>query len=371
MSDHSKRPRARRGTTEPLPDPKPRQPSKKAKSRKRHEKNTSPPPPPQVNRPVVARVGKRYSPWLDEAAKLRGYESYEDYLSSAAWTKLHQRIAEAYGEERCLACGYPVVCLHHISYKRLCCESLSDVVQLCARCHSLVHARHKRDGIKLSDFYKAIRNVFRWSPEQANDRLKRYLELKVIDDYWRKVGEDKARKKRILYNAIDRIKVMVDAKVPTDEIAFKFHVGTDEMDRFILANFAPFWSSAMRPILPEEVDEHEDDDFFDDSDEFDEDAEPDGWNLMFDGAQIVMTTNNPEEEDWRMTRLHRVIGHVCAMATLDRKSLVLTKVKAMNDHKGQLTVTWTCDPTGREKTYFTKAWESIIGDGCDNIIHEF
>ena len=49
---------------------------------------------------------------------------------------------------------------------------------------------------------------------------------------------------------------------------------------------------------------------------------------------------------------------------------LLDKVASLYDHEGTLTVGWKTGPSEGEKEFFTKAWESVIGDGCDNVEHE-
>lgn len=91
--------------------------------------------------------------------------------------------------------------------------------------------------------------------------------------------------------------------------------------------------------------------------------------MMYDN-HIALTTSRDEENHWRVPRLHRVIGYACALADQAGNKGLLKKVGELNDHKGTLTVRWVSDPTQEEMDYFVKAWESIIGDGCDNVEHE-
>jgi hypothetical protein len=55
--------------------------------------------------------------------------------------------------------------------------------------------------------------------------------------------------------------------------------------------------------------------------------------------------------DWRVPRIHRVIGYVCA---LGGNGEVLDKVAALDDHEGTLTVKWKAEPTDQEKTFFQR-----------------
>jgi hypothetical protein len=185
MPPKGQRNRAWSGTTEPLPHWKPKPKStapKKSKSQNRAEKKQRRLDREAASSGVPARK-VTYDARLDDAAKRCGYASYTAYVESPAWTDLRCRVIEAYGAERCLACGYPVVCLHHLTYDRLGCELLSDVVLLCARCHHGVHRRCKEYRIPLANICAAIGAIFRWSVEETEQRLVRYLELRLEDEH--------------------------------------------------------------------------------------------------------------------------------------------------------------------------------------------
>jgi len=91
-------------------------------------------------------------------------------------------------------------------------------------------------------------------------------------------------------------------------------------------------------------------------------------DLMYDD-HIELEATRSEEEPFRIVRLNRVIGYVCALAETHGNRKVLGKVKRLHDHKGTLTVTWSHRPSEEEKGYFLTAWESVIGDGADNVEH--
>lgn len=86
---------------------------------------------------------------------------------------------------------------------------------------------------------------------------------------------------------------------------------------------------------------------------------------------ISVTAYNSETEGDRLNRLHRVIGYVCALTNQSGNSLLLQKITNLHDHKGTLEVTWASIPSPEEKKYLSKAWESRIGDGADNVEHRF
>ena len=87
------------------------------------------------------------------------------------------------------------------------------------------------------------------------------------------------------------------------------------------------------------------------------------------GNEIALTAYRSDEEAWRLIRLERVIGYVCALAEQNNDEEVLECVSRLHDHKGTLSVKWKKPTNKEQKDYFLKAWESIIGDGADNVEH--
>lgn len=67
-----------------------------------------------------------------------GYDSYEDYLRSAAWRSRRQRILRR-DHFRC-RCGLPAVQVHHLSYSRVGNELDDDLISVCATCHEQIHS---------------------------------------------------------------------------------------------------------------------------------------------------------------------------------------------------------------------------------------
>lgn len=77
------------------------------------------------------------------------------------------------------------------------------------------------------------------------------------------------------------------------------------------------------------------------------------------------------EKESRERRLSRTLGYVIALASQDGMTEMYYRISALNDHKGDLTVTWRVPPTQREKDYFTEAWGSgLVGDGGGSVRHE-
>ena len=82
--------------------------------------------------------------------------------------------------------------------------------------------------------------------------------------------------------------------------------------------------------------------------------------------EIKITAFNSESENWRLIRLERIIGYICALS-----NDLLNKISELNDSKGTLTVKWKVKQKDKEKEMLINSWESIIGDGSNNVKHEY
>lgn len=89
-----------------------------------------------------------------------------------------------------------------------------------------------------------------------------------------------------------------------------------------------------------------------------------------DRIQIDVTAHRSDTEPFRIVRLERVIGYVCALADASGNNEVFSKVASLNDYKGTLTVKWKKSPVKAEKEFFIQAWKSVIGDISDDVVHE-
>ncbi len=94
-----------------------------------------------------------------------------------------------------------------------------------------------------------------------------------------------------------------------------------------------------------------------------------GHESSTDTHTIALGCDNPDEQ-FRIERLHRVIGYIKAISD-DLRIDVLSKVSELNDRKGWLTVLWNDEPCEVCREAFEKAWANSIGDGTDNAISHF
>ena len=91
---------------------------------------------------------------------------------------------------------------------------------------------------------------------------------------------------------------------------------------------------------------------------------------MYKDDEILASAYNSESETWRLVRIERVIGYICALSEHYGNEKLLSKIAKLHDHKGTLTVTWSSAPSEVEKEIISKAWCSSIGDGGGNVLHE-
>jgi hypothetical protein len=90
---------------------------------------------------------------------------------------------------------------------------------------------------------------------------------------------------------------------------------------------------------------------------------------MFLDHATITATNSFTEPD-RLERLTRVYGYAVALADSAQNIEFIHKVSQIHDHKGTLIVFWQDAPTEEEKSFFVRAWSSLIGDGSTNVEHE-
>ena len=70
--------------------------------------------------------------------------TYHDYLQTERWKEFRKTVLEHYGK-KCCRCGREAwLNIHHLTYERLGCEKLSDVIVLCKECHMAEHAKQVR-----------------------------------------------------------------------------------------------------------------------------------------------------------------------------------------------------------------------------------
>ena len=105
--------------------------------------------------------------------------NYLKYISSRQWKKVRkQKISEAGG--KCEECGATHrLEVHHLTYKRLCCERMEDLQVLCRDCHDKKHPGKRRDHpvnprVRRSGKSKRIKR------NEARKELRKFLSAKQV-----------------------------------------------------------------------------------------------------------------------------------------------------------------------------------------------
>jgi len=75
--------------------------------------------------------------WPRRISELRSM-AYEDYLLTLEWAETRDLAIRLAGG-RCQRCGEPASEVHHLTYERLGCERLRDLMPICERCHQNIH----------------------------------------------------------------------------------------------------------------------------------------------------------------------------------------------------------------------------------------
>lgn len=93
-----------------------------------------PGPPPQSRRSGYACVQATDQWWI----------WYDRYLNSNEWNERRHQVLKRDGYKcRRFGCENPATQVHHLSYRRVGYEPLTDLVSTCRECHEQVHARRR------------------------------------------------------------------------------------------------------------------------------------------------------------------------------------------------------------------------------------
>ena len=93
-------------------------------------KDHHPGPPPEFDKWHGASAERRFEWWI----------WYEAYLQSGAWRDIRERVLER-DKFKCDFCGDEATQVHHLTYKRVGYEKMSDLVSVCVECHEAEHER--------------------------------------------------------------------------------------------------------------------------------------------------------------------------------------------------------------------------------------
>jgi hypothetical protein len=100
--------------------------------------------------------------------------TYREYLAGPYWAGVRARYRASGMPQECLACGAARFQLHHRSYQRLGCELLTDLVPLCAACHTLVHEASRETGVGVAHTPALLRRALGWSKALTREKFRPY-----------------------------------------------------------------------------------------------------------------------------------------------------------------------------------------------------
>lgn len=111
---------------------------------------------------------KPRTPFLDSKLGALGFKSYDNYLSSRLWQDTRCRYWEDPSTPKECLCGETKgLALHHLTYRRLGRERLSDLRALCRSCHTDIHVLSRQGLIKLDlDGYTSEERAAQYAQER-------------------------------------------------------------------------------------------------------------------------------------------------------------------------------------------------------------
>jgi len=89
-----------------------------------------------------------------------GFRDYAQYLNSKHWRMVKRQYKESGLLQACAHCGHHQYHLCHLTYERLGCELLTDLVPLCRDCHWRLREHMKSHPFaRLSDSLEILRSL--------------------------------------------------------------------------------------------------------------------------------------------------------------------------------------------------------------------
>lgn len=90
---------------------------------------------------------------------------YADYLRSPEWRAKADAVLER-DRGRCRRCDAAAEDVHHLTYERIFCEDLDDLIALCRTCHELDHKRlgleesRRQEGLQRAAQNRRFRGIY-------------------------------------------------------------------------------------------------------------------------------------------------------------------------------------------------------------------
>ena len=118
-------------------------------------------------------------------------EEYKKYLLSDEWAKLKIDLFNFRGK-KCEKCGSKKqICVHHLTYKNIYKEELSDLVILCRNCHEKEHGilkhKKKQKPIKILSLAQKVQlkknNKVKFKEYRSLLRSRKESAINIINQY--------------------------------------------------------------------------------------------------------------------------------------------------------------------------------------------
>ncbi len=94
------------------------------------------------------RRNERYTELQQQQLRIQRYEfneRYANYLASDEWNEIRTKVLKR-DKFLCQGCGVNrAVDVHHLTYERIYCEMLFDLIAVCRECHLRLHPEHDED----------------------------------------------------------------------------------------------------------------------------------------------------------------------------------------------------------------------------------
>lgn len=116
-----------------------------------------------------------------------GYDSHAAYIASPEWRATKQRYMQSGMPVVCLICLSRETCLHHLSYRSVGNEPLSDLIPLCHQHHHELHQFLNMVNVPVEWSIQSLRVMLKWSWSQVHIAFHEY-NTKLICAAYRSCG---------------------------------------------------------------------------------------------------------------------------------------------------------------------------------------
>jgi hypothetical protein len=131
------------------------------------------------------RVNKVWlkSGYLNRKLRKIGYKNHQEYIKSDYWVNFKNKVLDNLFYGSCIVCENSEFDFHHLTYRRLGNECLSDVIPLCKKCHYIVRLTGQRYNIGMYDIESAIVKAFKWPLWRVREKIRYFLVQRYHDEF--------------------------------------------------------------------------------------------------------------------------------------------------------------------------------------------